>query len=174
MAGDVRPGALGAMARPEIVFYLARADNGVIGSGGRIPWRIPGEQRRFKEMTMGKPMAMGRKTFASFPAPLPGRRHIVLTRHFGWSAAGAEVAHDLAGALGLVDEDAVSVIGGAEIFDLFLDWADKIELTEVHAEVAGDASVPAPDPTIWRETNRQWHPAEGDAPAFSFVTLERR
>src|SRR5207253_10225191 len=67
-----------SMARPEIVFYLARADNGVIGRDGRIPWRIPGEQRRFKDMTMGKPMVMGRKTFESFPAPLPGRRHIVL------------------------------------------------------------------------------------------------
>jgi dihydrofolate reductase len=162
------------MNMTEITLVLARADNGVIGRDNALPWHLPADLKHFKEVTSGKPMIMGRRTFESLPGLLPGRRHIVLTRHFGWSAAGAEVAHDLAGALGLVDEDAVSVIGGAEIFDLFLDWADKIELTEVHAEVAGDASVPAPDPTIWRETNRQWHPAEGDAPAFSFVTLERR
>ena len=162
------------MNKTEIVLVLARADNGVIGRDNALPWHLPADLKHFKEITSGKPMIMGRRTFESLPGLLPGRRHIVLTRDLGWSAAGAEVAHDLAGALGLVDEEAVSVIGGAEIFDLFLDWADKIELTEVHAEVAGDAMVPAPDPTIWRETNRQWYPAEGDAPAYSFVTLERR
>jgi len=162
------------MNKTEIVLVLARADNGVIGRDNALPWHLPADLKHFKEITSGKPMIMGRRTFESLPGLLPGRRHIVLTRDLGWSAAGAEVAHDLAGALGLVDEEAVSVIGGAEIFDLFLDWADKIELTEVHAEVAGDAIVPAPDPTIWRETNRQWYPAEGDAPAYSFVTLERR
>ena len=90
------------MAR--IIFYLARADNGVIGAGGAIPWRIPGEQRHFKQMTMGKPMVMGRKTFESFPAPLPGRRHIVLTRDPDWAAEGAEVAHDPEAALALAGD----------------------------------------------------------------------
>ena len=162
------------MNKTEIVLVLARADNGVIGRDNALPWHLPADLKHFKEVTNGKPMIMGRRTFESLPGLLPGRRHIVLTRDLGWSAAGAEVVHDLAGALGLVEEDAVSVIGGAEIFDLFLDWADKIELTEVHADFAGDAAVPAPDPTMWRETNREWHPAEGDAPAYSFVTLERR
>ena len=153
---------------------LARAQNGVIGRDNRLPWHIPADLKHFKAVTQGKPMIMGRRTFESLPGLLPGRRHIVLTRDTGWSAPGAEVVHDLAGALGLVDEDAVAVIGGAEIFALFLDWADKIELTEVHTDVAGDAIVPPPDKVTWREVNREWHAAEGDAPAFSFVTLERR
>jgi dihydrofolate reductase len=158
---------------PQIVFYLARADNGVIGSGGRIPWRIPGEQRRFKEMTMGKPMVMGRKTFESFPAPLPGRRHIVLTRS-GWSAAGAEVVRDKAEALALVGEaPQIAIIGGSGIFDLFRGEADRIELTEVHCAPEGDAIVPAFDPETWRETAREDHPAEEGRPGFSYVTLVR-
>jgi dihydrofolate reductase len=157
-----------------ISLHLARADNGVIGRDGALPWHLPADLRRFKAQTMGRAMVMGRRTFESLPGLLPGRRHIVLTRDRTWSAPGAEVAHDLAGALGLVDDGAVSVIGGAEIFALFLDWADRIELTEVHAEFAGDAAVPAPDMTMWREVNRVWHPADDDKPAFSFVTLERR
>ncbi|MBY0520106.1 MAG: dihydrofolate reductase [Sphingomonas sp.] len=151
-----------------IVFHLARADNGVIGAGGTIPWRIPGEQRRFKAMTMGKPMIMGRKTFGSFPAPLPGRRHIVLTRSPDWVAAGAEVVHDVDAALALAGPEA-SVIGGADIFDLFLPHAARIELTEVHLSPAGDAVVPPFDG--WREIAREDFPMSGDVPAYSYVTL---
>jgi len=154
-----------------IVFHLARADNGVIGSGGVIPWRIPGEQRRFKALTMGKPMIMGRKTFESFPAPLPGRRHIVLTRDRSWRAVGAQVAHSVGEALALAGEGEVSVIGGAAIFALFDAHANRIELTEVHCRPEGDAVVPPF--TGWREIARQDHPAEGDRPAYSFVTLAR-
>jgi dihydrofolate reductase len=155
-----------------ITFYLARADNGVIGQSGDIPWHIPGEQRRFKAMTMGKPMVMGRKTFESFPSPLPGRRHIVLTRDRGWQAAGAEVAHAPAEALALAGEVAeVAVIGGAEVFALF--EADRIELTEIHAAPEGDAIVPAFDPLAWRETAREDFAADGERPAYSYVTLER-
>jgi dihydrofolate reductase len=153
-----------------ITFFLARADNGVIGDGDTIPWRIPGEQRRFKAMTMGKPMIMGRKTFESFPAPLPGRRHIVLTRDASWRAEGAEAAHSVAAALALAG-DAAAVIGGAEIFALFLPHADRIELTEVHAIPAGDAIVPPF--ADWTETAREDRPAAGEAPAHSFVTLVR-
>ncbi|WP_374293648.1 dihydrofolate reductase [Sphingomonas sp.] len=154
-----------------IVFYLARADNGVIGSGGDIPWHIPGEQRRFKALTMGKPMVMGRKTFESFPAPLPGRRHVVLTRDRAWRAAGAEVAHDVEGALALAGEGEVAVIGGAEVFALFEGRADRIELTEVHAAPEGDAVVPPF--TGWREVAREDHAADGERPAYSYVTLVR-
>jgi dihydrofolate reductase len=153
-----------------ITFHLARADNGVIGAGGDIPWHIPGEQRRFKAMTMGRPMIMGRKTFESFPSPLPGRRHIVLTRDRGWAVAGAEVAHSVEEALALAGDDA-AVIGGAEVFALFLDRAERVELTEVHAAPEGDATVPAF--SGWRETAREDYPAEGDRPAYSFVTLTR-
>lgn len=155
------------MAR--IVFYLARADNGVIGCDGTLPWHLPADLKRFKAMTLGKPMVMGRKTFDSFPAPLPGRRHIVLTRDPDWRAAGAEVAYSPAEALTLAGAGEVAVIGGAEVFALF--DADRIELTEVHTAPTGDAVVPPF--TGWRETARDDHPAEGDRPAYSFVTLLR-
>lgn len=160
--------------KPDIVFYLARADNGVIGSDGAIPWRIPGELGRFKRMTMGKPMVMGRKTFESLPGLLPGRRHIVLTRDQSWSAEGAEVAHDIEATLARAgDVPEVAVIGGAEIFAMFEPRADAVELTEVHAGIEGDAIVPPFDPQAWREVSREDHPAADGVPAYSFVRLER-
>jgi len=158
-----------------ITFHLARADNGVIGRDGQLPWRLPADLKRFKAQTMGKPMIMGRKTFESFPSPLPGRRHIVLTRDPDWSAPGAEVAHDVDTALlDLAQWPAndVAVIGGAEIFDLMLCWADRIELTEVHIQAEGDATVP-PFGLAWRETAREDHASEAGRPAYSFVSLER-
>jgi dihydrofolate reductase len=151
-----------------ITFHLARADNGVIGRDGAIPWHLPADLKRFKAQTMGRPMVMGRKTFESFPAPLPGRRHIVLTRDQTWRADGAEAAHSAAEALALADGD-VAVIGGAEVFTLFT--PDAIELTEVHVSPEGDAVVPAFEG--WREVSREEHAAEGDRPAYSFVRLER-
>jgi dihydrofolate reductase len=153
-----------------ITFVLARADNGVIGRDGQLPWHLPADLKRFKAQTMGKPMIMGRKTFESFPSPLPGRRHIVLTRDRGWSAEGAEVAHSVEEALALAGGD-VAVIGGAEVFALFLDRADVVELTEIHAAPEGDATVPAF--IGWRETTREDHPADIGRPAYSFVTLVR-
>lgn len=141
----------------------------MIGRDGALPWRLPADLKRFKAQTMGKPMVMGRKTFAGFPAPLPGRRHIVLTRDRGWSAPGAEPVHSVAEAIALAGNvPDIAVIGGAEVFALFLPLADRIELTEVHATPAGDAAVPAFDPADWREVFREDH--EG----YSFVTLERR
>jgi dihydrofolate reductase len=154
-----------------ITFHLARADNGVIGREGKLPWHLPADLKRFKAQTMGKPMVMGRKTFESFPSPLPGRRHIVLTRDRSWQAEGAEVAHTPEEALALAG-DTVSVIGGAEVFALFLDRADRIELTEVHVDAEGDATVPAFG-AGWRETAREDHASEAGRPAHSFVTLER-
>jgi dihydrofolate reductase len=152
-----------------ITFYLARATNGVIGRDGQLPWRIPADLKRFKALTMGTPMVMGRKTFESFPSPLPGRRHIVLTRS-NWSAQGAEVVHSVDDALEMAGDE-VAVIGGAEVFALLLPRADRIELTEVHAEPDGDATVPAFDG--WQEVAREDHPAEAERPAYSFVTLTR-
>ena len=157
------------MAR--ITFHLARADNGVIGRDGKLPWHLPADLRRFKAQTMGKPMVMGRKTFESFPSPLPGRRHIVLTRDKGWSAEGAEVAHSPEEALALAGDE-VAVIGGAQVFALLLDRADRIELTEVHYDAEGDATVPAFGPD-WHEVAREAHAGEAGRPAYSFVTLER-
>ena len=147
---------------------LARADNGVIGVDGRLPWHLPADLKRFKALTMGKPIIMGRKTFESFPKALPGRRHIVLTRDRDWRREGAEVAHAPAEALALAGGDA-AVIGGAEVFSLFA--PDRVELTEVHCAPEGDAVVP---PFAgWREVFREEHAAEGGRPAFSFVTLVR-
>lgn len=150
--------------KPEIVLVIARADNGVIGRDGALPWRLPEDLKRFKALTMGAPMIMGRKTFESLPGRLPGRRHIVLTRG-DWAAEGAEVAHTVEGALALVDGPRVSVIGGAEIYRLFEPIADRIELTEVHASPDGDTVQPPF--TGWREAAREDHGGH------SFVTLVR-
>ena len=160
--------------RPAITLVVARADNGVIGRDGGLPWRLPADLKRFKRLTMGAPMIMGRRTFESLPGLLPGRRHIVLTRDKGWRAEGAETARTPEGALALAGGDKVSIIGGAEIFALFAPHADAVELTEVHGEVEGDTILPPFDPAIWREISREDHEAEGDAPAHSFVRLERR
>lgn len=159
---------------PEIVMLLARADNNVIGDAGTIPWRIPGEQKRFKAMTMGTPMVMGRKTFESLPGLLPGRRHIVLTRDPDWRAEGAEVVATPEAAIAMADGPVLSVIGGAEIYRLFEPVAHRIELTEVHMVATGDARVPDFDPAVWREAEREDLPAGETYPAFSYVTLRRR
>ena len=156
------------MVDRPITLVVARATNGVIGRDGKLPWHISADLKRFKALTMGKPMIMGRKTFDGFPAPLPGRRHIVLTRDRDWCAAGAEVAHSVEDALALAGDEAM-VIGGAEVFALFLDRADRIELTEVHLDADGDVTMPAF--SGWREMAREDHPSEGNRPAYSFATL---
>jgi dihydrofolate reductase len=158
---------------PEIVLILARADNGIIGRDEALPWHLPADLRRFKTLTQGRPMVMGRKTFDSLPGLLPGRRHIVLTRDKSWSEEGAEVVHDVEAAIRLANAPSMSVIGGAEIYGLFLPNADRIELTEVHTGATGDTSIAYPDPKAWREVSREAHAAEGARPAFSFVTLRR-
>src|SRR5947209_17469311 len=125
------------MDRPRITLVVARAQNGVIGRDGKLPWHLPADLKRFKALTMGSVMVMGRRTFESLPGLLPGRRHIVLTRDEGWSAPGAERAGSVAEAIALAG-GRVSVIGGAEIFHLFMPVADRIELTEIHAAFEGD------------------------------------
>jgi len=160
--------------KPEIVFVLARARNGVIGRDGDLPWRIPADLKHFKALTQGAPMLMGRKTFESLPGLLPGRRHIVLTRDRDWQAAGAEVVHDIDEAIAATNGDRLSVVGGAEIYALLLPCADRIELTEVDDAPEGDTVVPAFDPRLWREDAREEHPAADGRPAFAFVTLRRR
>ncbi len=157
--------------RPEIVLILARADNGVIGKDGDLPWRLPADLKHFKALTAGHPMIMGRRTFDSLPCLLPGRRHIVLTRDLDWQAEGAEVAHDVDHALAIAHASTVMVIGGAEIYRLFLPIADRIELTEVHYPADGDTSIAYPDPAHWREDAREDHPASDGKPAYSFVTF---
>ena len=158
---------------PAPFMIYARAANGTIGRNGAMPWHLPADLRRFKALTMGHAMIMGRKTFESFPAPLPGRRHIVLTRAQNWQAEGAEVAHSKEGALLLAGKDPVAIIGGAEIYRLFEGDAGRIELTQIHADYDGDTFMAAPGED-WRETAREDHPARGDLPAVSFITYERR
>ena len=159
---------------PRITLVVARAANGVIGRDGTLPWRIPADLKRFKAITMGSAMIMGRRTFDSLPGILPGRRHVVLTRDRSWSAPGAEVAHSVEKALALTGDGPVSVIGGAEVFALFLPLADRIELTEVLDDIEGDTVMPDPrDSGNWCETLVEVHAPEGDRPGFRFVTLER-
>jgi dihydrofolate reductase len=159
---------------PEIVLVVARAENGVIGKDGKLPWHLPADLKHFKAVTMGTAMVMGRKTFESLPGLLPGRRHIVLTRDRLWAAPGAEVAHSIDEALALAGGARVSVVGGAEIIALFLPLANRFELTEIHTDAEGDTYLPAPDPAQWRETSRERHEARDGRPAFSFVHLVRR
>jgi dihydrofolate reductase len=160
--------------RPRITLIVARSLEGVIGREGKLPWHIPADLKRFKAITMGTAMVMGRKTFESLPGLLPGRRHIVLTRDRNWKAHGAEVAHDPDEALALAGGDPISVIGGADIFALFLPRADRVELTEVLADIPGDTVTPDPrDATEWQETEVAVHAPEDGRPGFRFVTLDR-
>ncbi len=165
-------GQSSGMDAPPITLVVARASNGVIGRDGTLPWHIPADLRRFKTLTMGSVMIMGRRTFESLPGLLPGRRHVVLTRDRDWTAPGAEVAHGVEQAIALAGEQPISVIGGAEIFELFMPLASRLELTEVLAEVEGDTAMPDPrQSSDWRETFREEH---GDAtPPFRFVSLTR-
>ncbi len=162
------------MNHPEIILILARADNGVIGKDGNLPWHLPADLRHFKSLTQGKPMIMGRKTFDSLPGLLPGRRHIVLTRDKNWEAEGADVAGSVAEALKIANAPQITVIGGAEIYRLFLPKADRIALTEVHINPEGDTIMDGFDPAIWQESLRENHDAENGKPGFSFVTLKRK
>jgi dihydrofolate reductase len=166
----------------QIVLIAAVADNGVIGAEGAIPWRLKSDQRRFKAMTMGKPVVMGRKTFLSLPGPLRGRTNIVLTRDANFRAAGAVVttSFEVARAVSQADAlrrsvDEIAVIGGAEVYAQWMDDADRLEITEVHARPAGNTRLPAVDASQWEEIARVRHPAaQGDDADFSYVTYRRR
>ncbi len=161
------------MNHPEIVLIVARAANGVIGRDGKLPWHLPADLRHFKQLTTGKPMIMGRKTFDSLPGLLPDRRHIVLTRDRKWAEEGAETVQSVYHALKAANAPHVSVIGGAEIYRLFLPRVDRIELTEVHLSPEGDARI-EPFGDEWTEALRESHSAENGHPAYDFVTLKRR
>ena len=154
-----------------ITLVLAMANNGVIGKDGAIPWRIPEDLKRFKQLTLGKPVIMGRKTWDSLPRkPLPGRDNIVVTRQPQWRADGAIPAASLEE--GLAKAGDVSVIGGGEIYREALARADRIELTEIHGDFDGDAHFTF-DRGDWREIAREDHVAPGGL-GYSYVTLVRR
>jgi dihydrofolate reductase len=166
----------------EIVLIAAVADNGVIGASGAIPWRLKTDLHRFKTMTMGKPVVMGRKTFLSLRRPLTGRTNIVLTRDGDFRAAGAVVTTSLADARTVATGDAlrrfvteIAVIGGAEIYAQWMGCADRLEITEVHARPEGDTYLAAIDAANWEEVSRVRHSAGPDDRAdFSFVSYRRR
>jgi dihydrofolate reductase len=166
----------------NIVLIVAVADNGVIGAQGAIPWRQKTDQQRLKAMTLGKPVVMGRKTFASLRRPLPGRTNIVVTRDAAFRAAGAVVTTSFndARAVALGDAlrrsvDEIAVIGGAEIYAQWMPYADRLEITEVHARPEGDICFAAIDQAVWHEVARVRNPAGPDDGAdFSYVTYRRR
>lgn len=158
----------------RISLIVAVAENGVIGQDGDLPWRIPADLKFFKDTTTGHPIVMGRKTHQSIGRALPGRRNIVVTRDPDFAGDDIVVVGDLDAALEAAgDADEVMVIGGAQIYELALQRADRIYLTEVHIAADGDVRFPELDRAVWRETARVDHRAEGKTPAFSFVTLER-
>jgi dihydrofolate reductase len=159
-----------------VSLILARADNGVIGARGGLPWRLPDDLRRFKTLTMGKPCIMGRRTWDSLPKkPLPGRTNIVVTRSRTFADERALVVHSLDEALAEArkqNPSEIMVIGGAEIFAEALPLAGRIHLTEVHASPEGDVRIPAFSPLVWRRVAHEDHAAAGLA--YGYVTLERR
>jgi dihydrofolate reductase len=170
-----------AEARPEIVLIVAVAENGVIGAGGAIPWRLKADQQRLKTMTIGKPIVMGRKTFESLRRPLSGRTNIVVTRDANFRAAGAVVTTSFADARAIALGDAlrrlateIAVIGGAEIYAQWMEVADRLEITEVHAKPEGDTRLAPIDPREWGEVARISHVRTDDDTAdFSYVTYRR-
>jgi dihydrofolate reductase len=166
----------------ETVLIVAVADNGVIGADGAIPWRVRSDMLRLKALTIGKPVVMGRKTFVSLKRPLPHRTNIVVTRDGDFRGAGAVVTTSLDAARSIARADAlrrsateIAVIGGAEIYTQWMPFADRIELTEVHANPVGDVRLAPVDATQWQEVARADHrPGEGDSAPFSYVTYRRR
>lgn len=159
-----------------ISIIVAVSSNNVIGAERALPWHLPEDLQRFKKVTMGKPMIMGRETFESIGRPLPGRTNIVLSRQNGLDIAGCEVVNTVDAALAAAgDVDEVMVIGGGEIYRQFLPMADRIYLTRVQAEVDGDTRFPELDMDEWDVTAVAEYPAIGDREfAFDIETLDRR
>ena len=159
-----------------ISLIVAMDRRGVIGAGGALPWRLSGDLKRFKAVTMGKPLLMGRKTHESIGRPLPGRRNIVLTRQRDYTAKGCIVRHNVEDALAAcAGFEEVMVMGGAALYDLFLPRAGRIYLTRVEAEVDGDTWFPPFDESAWTEVERREYPAdERNEYPCSFRILERK
>lgn len=149
----------------KVVLVAAVGENGVIGREGQLPWRLKSDLQHFKMVTLNRPMIMGRKTYESIGRPLPGRTNIVLTRDLGLIAPGCVLATSWDAAFGFAREDArrrevdeVMIIGGSDVFAETLPYADRLEITRVHANPEGDVRFPPIDPQLWRETRREHHP----------------
>lgn len=152
------------------------ADNGVIGRDNGLPWKLPDDLRRFKSITIGHTVLMGRRTFETLKRPLPERRNLVLTRDPHWSAPGCELVRSPEEALEAVgDSGCLFVIGGAQVYLACWRFVNRVELTEVHAVIDGDTRLQGFDRDAWIETSREEHAADArHAQAFSFVSLQRR
>jgi dihydrofolate reductase len=160
-------------AGPRVYLVAAVAANGVIGAGGQLPWRLPEDLRHFKELTLGHPVIMGRRTWESLGKPLAGRENIVVTRTPGYTAPGAHVASSLDAAIALcAGEPLAFVIGGSELYATALPLADGLVLTEIRRDYAGDVRFPEFDRSAWRETQRKPQ-AGADGLRFDFVLYER-
>ena len=158
---------------PRIYLVAAVAANGIIGSNGRLPWHFPEELKHFKEVTLGHPIIMGRRTWESLKGPLPGRRNIVVTRTPGYQASGASVAASLQAALALcADAPKAMVIGGNQLFAESLPLAAGLELTEIRKDYPGDTWFPAFDRAQWREVKREARTAV-DSTRFDYVLYEK-
>ncbi len=168
-------------ALPRLL-VAAVARNGVIGGGNRLLWRLPGDLKRFKALTIGKPLVLGRKTFQSIGRPLPGREIIVMSRDQGYQPEGAHVAHSLDAALALAEAraaamgaEAIVIAGGAEVYAETIAGADRLFLTEVALAPEGDARFPPIDPGAWAEVRREaGERGPRDEADFTFVDYERR
>ncbi|MCJ2136527.1 dihydrofolate reductase [Methylobacterium sp. J-026] len=159
---------------PIVALVAAIARNGVIGRDNGLAWHLSSDLKRFKALTLGKPMLMGRRTWDSIGRPLPGRRTLVLTRDRTFRAEGAEIVHDWDSALAAAAGPELMVVGGAEIYAIALPRADRLHLTEVAADPEGDVRFPDFDRARFRETFREQHPAgPRDAHAFAFVDWKR-
>lgn len=158
-----------------ISIIVAASTNDVIGVQGELPWKISDDLKRFKQLTMGKPIVMGRLTFESIGRPLPGRQNIVITRQPGFQADGCDVVASPAAALAAAGEaDEILIIGGGQIYDLFLPKAGRLHLTRVHTEIDGDAHFPKVDEAEWQLISSESHEAgAGNEFAFDFRTYER-
>lgn len=159
-----------------LIAAIAAMDrNRLIGDGDRLPWRLPADLRRFRALTMGKPIVMGRRTHESIGKPLPGRRNIVVSRNADYRAPGCEVAADLDQALDLCAGAAeVMIIGGAELYLQAMPRTRRLYLTLLHASFKGDTWFPDYHPSEWREIRREDHERDDESPcAYSFVDLER-
>jgi len=158
------------------VAVVAMSDNGVIGRDNGLPWHLPDDLRRFRALTMGHALLMGRRTYEAIGRPLPGRRNLVLTRNPAWQAPGCECLASPAAAFAAIgDGERLFVIGGAGVYRACWPWVQRLELTEVHATVEGDTRLAGFDRSGWQEIFREDHAADArHAHPFSFVTLARR
>jgi dihydrofolate reductase len=181
-ADERQPAQASSLGSPiRLTLVVAVADNGVIGTDGQLPWRLKSDMAHFRDVTTGKPVVMGRKTFASIGKPLKGRTNIVITRDPDFAASGVVAAPSLPAALAVARGDAlrrggdeIAVIGGADVYRQALPIADRIVFTRVHLVATGDSTFPAVDPDAWIEKSRTEHAAgpHDDAP-FTVLVFDR-